>query len=71
LRDVLDYAARRGVLMVAAGNHGTLGSSAITRHPWAIPVVGYGLNGRPMVRSNLGSSIFAHSPQGLQNLMKE
>jgi subtilisin family serine protease len=35
LRDVLDYAARRGVLMVAAaGNQGTLGNSAITRHPW-------------------------------------
>jgi subtilisin family serine protease len=58
LRDVLDYAASRGVLMVAAaGNQGTLGSSAITRHPWMIPVVGYGLNGRPMVQSNLGSSM--------------
>lgn len=58
LCDVLDYAASRGVLMVAAAGHqGTLGSSAITRHPWVIPVVGYGLNGRPMVRSNLGSSM--------------
>lgn len=58
LRDALDYAARRGVLMVAAaGNQGTLGSSAITRHPWVIPVVGYGLTGRPMVQSNLGSSM--------------
>ena len=58
LRDVLDHAARRGVLMVAAaGNQGTLGSSAITRHPWVIPVVSYGLNGRPMAQSNLGSSM--------------
>lgn len=31
----LDAAAARGVLVVAAaGNHGTVGSSAITRHPW-------------------------------------
>jgi subtilisin family serine protease len=36
----LDYAAKRGVLVVAAaGNQGTVGSSAITRHPWVIAVV--------------------------------
>ncbi len=58
LCDALDYAARRGVLMAAAaGNQGALGSSVITRHPWVIPVVGYDLSGRPMVQSNLGSSI--------------
>ncbi len=58
LRDALDYAARRGVLMVAAaGNQGMVGSSAITCHPWVIPVVGYGRNARPMVQSNLGSSM--------------
>src|SRR5262249_17855526 len=37
-RDVaaaLDQALRRGVLIVvAAGNQGTLGSSVLTRHPW-------------------------------------
>lgn len=55
--NALDYAARRGVLVVAAaGNHGTLGSSAITRHPWVIPVVACDLRGRPMNQSNLGSS---------------
>jgi subtilisin family serine protease len=58
LRDALDYAARRGVVVVvAAGNQGTLGSSVITRHPWVIPVVGYGLNGQPTAQSNLGSSM--------------
>ncbi|MEO7194206.1 MAG: S8 family serine peptidase [Pseudonocardiaceae bacterium] len=58
LRDALDYAARCGVLVAAAaGNQATLGSSAITRHPWVIPVVGYGLTGRPMAQSNLGSSM--------------
>ncbi|MGH3428410.1 MAG: S8 family serine peptidase, partial [Mycobacteriales bacterium] len=58
VRDALDYGARCGVLVVAAaGNQGTLGTSAITRHPWVIPVVGYGLDGRPMVQSNLGSSM--------------
>ena len=50
--------ARRGVIVVAAaGNQGTLGSSAITRHPWVIPVVACDRRGRPMSESNLGSSI--------------
>ncbi|HLF27326.1 MAG TPA: S8 family serine peptidase [Anaerolineae bacterium] len=54
----LDYAARRGVIVVAAaGNQGTLGSSAITRHPWVIPVASCDLHGRPTAYSNLGGSI--------------
>jgi subtilisin family serine protease len=58
LDQALDYAARRGVVVVAAaGNQGALGSSAITRHRWVIPVVAYDLQGRPMALSNLGSSI--------------
>jgi subtilisin family serine protease len=58
LEDALDYAARRGVIAVAAaGNQGTLGSSAITRHPWVIPVAACDLQGRPVSQSNLGSSI--------------
>jgi subtilisin family serine protease len=58
LVEVLDYALRRGVLIVAAaGNQGTLGSSVITRHPWVIPVVAYDLRGTPMDQSNLGHSI--------------
>ena len=58
LEEALDQAARRGVIVVvAAGNQGTLGSTAITRHPWVIPVVAYDLQGRPMDHSNLGSSI--------------
>jgi subtilisin family serine protease len=58
LEEALDYAAKRGVIAVAAaGNQGTLGSSAITRHPWVIPVVACDLRGRPMSQSNLGSSI--------------
>jgi subtilisin family serine protease len=58
LGEALDHAARRGVIVVAAaGNQGTLGSSAITRHPWVIPVVGCDLHGRPMGQSNLGSSV--------------
>jgi subtilisin family serine protease len=58
LEDALDYAASRRVIPVAAaGNQGTLGSSAITRHPWVIPVVACDLRGRPMRQSNLGSSI--------------
>jgi subtilisin family serine protease len=58
LREALDFAARRGIIVVvAAGNQGTLGSTAITRHPWVISAVGYDLTGRPMSQSNLGNSI--------------
>jgi subtilisin family serine protease len=58
LQEALDYAARRGAIAVAAsGNQGTLGSSAITRHPWVIPVVACDVQGRPISYSNLGSSI--------------
>ena len=58
LEQALDYAAQRGVLVVAAaGNQGTVGSSAITRHPWVISVIGCDLQGRPTAESNLGSSI--------------
>jgi subtilisin family serine protease len=54
----LNYALRRGVVVVAAaGNQRAVGSSAITRHPWIIPVVAYDLRGRPMDISNLGASI--------------
>jgi subtilisin family serine protease len=58
LQEALDYALNRGVIAVAAsGNQGTLGSSAITRHPWVIPVVACNLQGRPISYSNLGNSI--------------
>lgn len=58
LEEALHHAVRRGVLIVAAaGNQGTLGSSIITRHPWVIPVVACDLRGRPMNESNLGGSI--------------
>lgn len=54
----LDHSARKGIIVIAAaGNQGTLGSSVITRHPWVIPVVAYGLDGRLLPMSNLGSSI--------------
>jgi subtilisin family serine protease len=58
LAQALDYAAAHGTLVVAAaGNQGTVGGSAITRHPWVIPVVACDLAGRPLAVSNLGSSI--------------
>jgi len=58
LQDALDFALRRGVVVVAAaGNQGTVGGSVITRHPWVIPVAAYDLRGRPMDFSNLGASI--------------
>jgi subtilisin family serine protease len=58
LQEALDFAAARGAITVAAaGNQGTVGSSAITRHPWVIPVAGCRLNGQPLSESNFGSSI--------------
>jgi subtilisin family serine protease len=58
LEEALNQAIRRNVIVVAAaGNQGALGSSAITRHPWVIPVVAFDLAGRPMNESNLSGSI--------------
>lgn len=58
LEDALNQALKRSVIVVAAaGNQGTLGSSVITRHPWVIPVVACNARGRPMNESNLSSSI--------------
>jgi subtilisin family serine protease len=58
LEEALNQTARRGVIVVAAaGNQGTLGSSTITRHPWVIPVVGCDHQGQPLRESNLGRSI--------------
>jgi subtilisin family serine protease len=61
LEEALNYAARHDVIVVAAaGNQGTVGSSVITRHPWAIPVAACDLQGRLTAESNLGSSIGRH-----------
>jgi subtilisin family serine protease len=58
LDEALNYAAHREVITVAAaGNQGTVGSSAITRHSWVIPVAACTIQGRPFSESNLGSSI--------------
>jgi subtilisin family serine protease len=58
LEAALNHAVKRGVIVVAAaGNQGALGSSAITRHPWVIPVAACDFRGRPTNASNLGSSI--------------
>jgi subtilisin family serine protease len=57
LTHALDFAVARGALVVAAaGNQATLGSSSITRHAGVIPVVGYDGVGRPMQASNSGGS---------------
>lgn len=58
LEESLSYAAHRGAIVVAAaGNQGTIGSSAITRHVWVIPVAACDLRGQPIGPSNLGASI--------------
>jgi subtilisin family serine protease len=58
LKEALDEAAKRGVIVVAAaGNQGTLGSTAITAHAWVIPVAACDLRGKPLDETNLGHSI--------------
>jgi subtilisin family serine protease len=58
LEQALGYSAQRGAIVVAAaGNQGAVGSTAIVRHSWVIPVAACDLRGRPMNESNLGSSI--------------
>jgi subtilisin family serine protease len=54
----LEHARRRGVLIfAAAGNHGIVGSSAIIRDRWVVPVVAYSRSGRPLAPSNFGRAI--------------
>ena len=51
----LDHSAGKGIIVVvAAGNQGTVGSSVITRHRWVVPVVAYDLHRHLMALSNLG-----------------
>ena len=58
LEEALNYAAKAGVIVVAAaGNQGIVGSTAITRHPWVIPVVASDNYGKVLQLSNLGNSI--------------
>jgi subtilisin family serine protease len=58
LKEALDRAVSRGVIVVvAAGNEGTLGGTTLTSHPWVIPVAACDLRGRPSDYSNLGHSI--------------
>ncbi len=58
LTEAIDVAAQRGALVVvAAGNRGTLPSSALTSHPWVIPVAACDLDGVPLPLSNIGASI--------------
>ena len=58
LDDALARARRAGaIVVVAAGNHAMVGSSALTGRPGVIPVVAYDLQRRPMSLSNIGPSI--------------
>jgi subtilisin family serine protease len=56
--EAVRYALRaRTLIVAAAGNQGTLSSTVLTRHPWAIPVVAYAADGRPAPHTNVGHSI--------------
>lgn len=58
IRDALDFAAKHGVIIVAAsGNQGMVGGTVITNHPWVIPVAACNLKGMIISQSNISSSI--------------
>lgn len=58
LEQAADLAAARGcLLVVAAGNQGAIGGSALTRHPWVIPVTACDNAGRPLALSNFAPTI--------------
>jgi subtilisin family serine protease len=58
LESALDRAMLQGIIIVAAaGNQKTLGSTVITRHPWVIPTAACDREGLPSAYSNLGLSI--------------
>lgn len=58
LTSALDRAARRGTLIVvAAGNDGIVGGSALTRHPWVVPVAACSISGAPSAYSSFGIGI--------------
>ncbi|MEU8567544.1 S8 family serine peptidase [Streptomyces pathocidini] len=58
VRSALDLAARRGVIVVvAAGNGGSLGGSSTVSHPSVVPVTSCDETGRPLPGGNLGISV--------------
>lgn len=60
LTAALNRAARAGVLVVAAaGNTPTVSATALTAHPWVIPVAGCDAAGRAIQLSTIGRSIGA------------
>lgn len=58
LAEALDLAARQSVLVLAAsGNQGSVGASALARHPAVLPVAAATANGAIASLSNLGHSV--------------
>jgi subtilisin family serine protease len=58
LTEALNYAARKNVIVIAAaGNQGITGGSALTRHPWVIPVAACDRRGRPVSYSNMSGAV--------------
>ncbi|MDQ3959848.1 MAG: S8 family serine peptidase [Pseudomonadota bacterium] len=69
LEEALDHATRCGMIVVAAaGNQGTLGSTAITRHPWVIPVVAYDQQGRPTLRGTRAHAALRDRTRGWRGI---
>ena len=57
LLEALDHAAQRGAIVIAAAGNQALGSSAITRHPWVVPVLACDPAGLPVADANVSHLI--------------
>ena len=58
LQQAYDYALHNGVIIVvAAGNQGSIGNISLINHQWIIPVAACDENGMIDSRSNFGASI--------------
>jgi subtilisin family serine protease len=53
LLEALDHAAQRGALVIVAAGNQAIGSSAITRHPWVVPVLACDPAGLPVADANV------------------
>lgn len=58
LQEAYDYALQKGVIVVvAAGNQGSIGNISLINHQWLLPVAACDENGRLNSMSNFGPSI--------------
>ena len=57
LLEALDHAMQRNAIVVGAAGNQAIGSSAITRHPWVVPVLACDPAGLPVADANVSHMI--------------